>query len=106
MSESYYKYHVFFCTNKREDGKSCCQDYNADAVREFAKGVIKSQGLQKKGGVRINSAGCLNRCAEGPALVVYPDATWYTYVDQEDVEEIIESHLKGGKLVERLLLPK
>ncbi len=58
--------------------------------------------LNGKGKVRMNRAGCLDRCAEGPVLVVYPEAVWYTYVDQEDVDEIIESHLKNGKVVERL----
>jgi (2Fe-2S) ferredoxin len=37
--------------------------------------------------------------------VVYPDATWYTYVDEADIDEIVDSHLKQGKVVERLLLP-
>ncbi len=58
--------------------------------------------LNGKGKVRVNRAGCLDRCAEGPVLVVYPEAVWYTYVDQEDVDEIIESHLKNDKVVERL----
>jgi (2Fe-2S) ferredoxin len=58
--------------------------------------------LNGKGKVRMNRAGCLDRCSEGPVLVVYPEAVWYTYVDQEDVDEIVESHLKNGKVVERL----
>ena len=37
--------------------------------------------------------------------VVYPEATWYTYVDKDDIDEIVQSHLKDGKSVERLLLP-
>jgi len=56
------------------------------------------------GKVRINSAGCLDRCAQGPVIVVYPEAVWYTYVDQEDIDEIVESHLAQGKVVERLLI--
>jgi (2Fe-2S) ferredoxin len=55
--------------------------------------------------VRINTAGCLDRCAEGPVVVVYPEATWYTYVDKEDLEEILSEHLIGGRVVERLRLP-
>jgi (2Fe-2S) ferredoxin len=55
--------------------------------------------------VRVNKAGCLDRCAGGPVAVVYPDETWYTYVDSNDIDEIVESHLIGGKPVERLLLP-
>ena len=56
-------------------------------------------------GVRVNQAGCLDRCAGGPVLVVYPEAVWYTYVDNQDIDEIIESHLQNGQVVERLLLP-
>jgi (2Fe-2S) ferredoxin len=52
--------------------------------------------------VRVNQAGCLDRCEEGPCVVVYPDAVWYTYVDRADVDEIIEEHLKNGRTVERL----
>jgi len=58
--------------------------------------------MRGQGQVRINQAGCLDRCEEGPCLVVYPEATWYTYVDTSDIDEIIDSHLVGGKPVERL----
>jgi (2Fe-2S) ferredoxin len=54
--------------------------------------------------VRINTAGCLDRCAEGPVMVVYPEAVWYTYLDHEDIEEIIQEHLVNGRVVERLLI--
>ena len=71
-------------------------------MRDYAKKRCKEEGLVSSGEVRINSAGCLNRCEEGPALVVYPEATWYKWVDQEDIDEIIESHLINNTPVERL----
>lgn len=74
-------------------------------MRDYAKDAVKAAGMQKPGGVRINSAGCLNRCSEGPVIVVYPEAVWYTYVDQEDIDEIIDKHLKNGEVVERLRIP-
>lgn len=98
---SYYRYHVFFCTNQREDG-ACCQNHGAQALRDHAKARIKSLKMSGEGGVRINTAGCLDRCNEGPVIVVYPDAVWYTYVDQEDIDEIIDEHLCHGRVVERL----
>jgi (2Fe-2S) ferredoxin len=61
-------------------------------------------GLNGAGGVRINQAGCLDRCAGGPVLVVYPEAVWYTYVDKHDIDEIIHTHLQQGQVVERLRL--
>jgi (2Fe-2S) ferredoxin len=106
MSDPYYKHHVFFCVNQRDDGGQCCQDCGAMEMRNYAKKRCKELGIHTKGGVRINSAGCLNRCSEGPVIVVYPEGTWYTYVDQEDIDQIIDDHLLKGNVVKRLQLPE
>ena len=71
-------------------------------MRAYTKERVKSLGLAGKGGVRINTAGCLDRCSEGPVIVVYPEEVWYTYVDQEDLDEIIQEHLVHGQVVKRL----
>ena len=71
-------------------------------IRDYAKKKIKDLDLSGKGKVRVNQAGCLDRCQEGPVCVVYPEGTWYTYVDELDVDEIIESHLVQGNPVDRL----
>lgn len=102
---SYYRHHLFFCTNQRDDGSPCCQDFNARQARDYVKTKIKELGLHGPGVCRVNTAGCLDRCAEGPVIVVYPEAVWYTYVDHEDLDEIIEKHIKTGEVVERLRLP-
>ena len=99
---AYYRRHIFFCTNKREDGSACCANRSAQALRDYAKARVKALGLAGVGKVRINNAGCLDRCEEGPVIVVYPEEVWYTYVDQEDIDEIIEEHLVNGRVVERL----
>ncbi len=99
---SYYKRHVFFCCNQREPPETCCNNHGALEMQAYAKQRIKSLRLDGKGKVRINKAGCLDRCKEGPILVVYPDAVRYTYVDKHDVEEIIDSHVVYGRIVERL----
>ena len=101
---SYYKHHVFFCTNLREDGSACCQRFNAQAMRDYAKKRSKELGIAGKGQIRINNAGCLDRCNEGPVLVVYPEGVWYSYIDQSDIDEIIEEHLVNGRVVERLTI--
>jgi (2Fe-2S) ferredoxin len=98
----YYKHHVFFCLNQRDDGRECCADRGSPALQEYAKRRIKELGMSGQGRVRINKAGCLDRCELGPVLVVYPEEVWYTYVDQEDIDEIIDSHLVKGQVVERL----
>jgi (2Fe-2S) ferredoxin len=99
---SHFQHHVFFCTNQRANGESCCNDHGANGVRAYAKDRVKALGERIPGKVRINSAGCLDRCDKGPVMVIYPAAVWYTYVDKDDVDEIIESHLGQGKVVERL----
>lgn len=99
---SYYRYHVFFCTNLRDDGSQCCQQCGAQEARDYVKQQVKKRGATIPYKVRINSAGCLDRCAEGPVIVVYPEATWYTYIDHADLDEIIDEHLVHGRVVERL----
>jgi len=101
---SWYRHHLFVCTNQRKDGKTCCADFGAEKARAYLKQRCKELGIHGKGEVRINDAGCLDRCEEGPVLVVYPEETWYTYVDREDLEEIITRHLLRGEVVERLLI--
>ena len=100
----YYKTHVFCCTNERPAGheRGCCKEKGSEKLRNYMKARVKELGLE---GVRINTAGCLDRCELGPTMVIYPEGTWYTYKTPEDVEEIIETHLQGGGRVQRLLMP-
>jgi len=102
---SYYERHIFFCLNQRTNGENCCADHRAQEAFDRCKAQVKAQGLAGPGKVRVNKAGCLDRCAAGPVAVVYPEAVWYTYVDTQDIDEIVESHLKRGQVVERLLTP-
>lgn len=103
---SFYKHHVFFCLNQRDAGatRPSCAGCGAERLQEHAKKRVKQLGLAGEGQVRINKAGCLDRCELGPVLVVYPEATWYTFLDESDIDEIIDSHLVAGKPVERLLV--
>jgi len=101
---SYYRYHLFFCTNLREDGRACCGRHGAQKMRDYLKQRVKAQGLTGPGGVRVSTAGCMDRCDKGPVIVIYPEAVWYTFVDAEDIDEILEKHLLNGEVVERLLV--
>lgn len=99
---NFYEHHVFFCLNERDPPRACCACHDAERLQHYAKKRIKALGLNGEGRIRINRAGCLDRCEEGPVIVVYPEGVWYTYIDESDIDEIIESHLIGGKPVERL----
>ncbi len=102
---SYYERHIFFCLNERKSGEEACANHRAQEAFDRCKSQVKAAGLNGPGRVRVNKAGCLDRCAAGPVVVVYPEAVWYSYVDAEDIDEIVESHLKNGQVVERLLTP-
>ena len=99
---SYFERHVFFCCNQREPGETCCNALGATETQTYAKDRIAQLKMKGECKVRINKAGCLDRCDEGPVLVVYPDNVWYTLVDKTDVDEIISEHLQNGRVVERL----
>ena len=103
--EPYYKRHIFFCLNHRSSGDACCAALPAQQGFDRCKALVKDKGLNGKGQVRVNKSGCLDRCAGGPVAVVYPEGVWYTFVDDGDIDEIVESHLIGGQVVKRLQLP-
>jgi (2Fe-2S) ferredoxin len=101
----YFTHHIFCCGNERPAGhpRGCCKDKGGDALHNYMKVRAKEMGLQN---IRVNKAGCLDRCELGPTVVVYPEGVWYTVATREDVEEILEKHIKGGEAVERLRLTK
>ncbi|MDB5879319.1 MAG: 2Fe-2S ferredoxin [Variovorax sp.] len=102
---SYYERHIFFCLNERKNGEDSCARHDAQEGFDRCKSRVKELGLSGVGKVRVNKAGCLDRCAGGPVAVVYPEGVWYTFVDKSDIDEIVESHLQNGQIVERLVLP-
>jgi (2Fe-2S) ferredoxin len=97
-----YRHHVFVCENRRdaEDPRGCCAAKGSEAIRQALKEEIARRGLKRE--VRANAAGCLDACAHGPTVVVYPEGIWYGGVRVEDVPEIVERHLVNGVPVERL----
>jgi (2Fe-2S) ferredoxin len=101
----YFERHVFVCTNVREldNPKGSCSRRGGDAVRERFKQELHDRGLKAR--FRANAAGCLDQCAHGCTVVVYPEQVWYGKVTPDDVPEIVEKHLLAGEPVERLLLP-
>jgi len=104
---SYYQHHLFVCTNQRAPGapRQCCANAGAAEARDRAKQRIQQLKLAAPGKVRVNMAGCMERCEEGPVMVVYPEGIWYRYASIADVDEIIDEHIVNGRIVERLRLP-
>ena len=100
----YFKRHIFFCLNERSNGEAACSQHRAQDAFDHCKRTVRAAGLSGAGGVRVNRAGCLDRCAGGPVAVVYPEGVWYTYVDLSDVDEIVDAHLRQGQVVHRLVL--
>jgi (2Fe-2S) ferredoxin len=100
-----FQRHVFVCTNERpaDDPKGCCKAKGGVEVRDKMKAELKARGISKL--VRANNAGCLDQCERGVTVVVYPEQVWYGGVTVDDVVEIIDKHLIGGQIVDRLLIP-
>jgi (2Fe-2S) ferredoxin len=100
----FYSAHVFCCTNRRPDGhkRGSCAARGSEQLRNYMKAQAKEMGLEPN--IRINSAGCLERCELGPTMVIYPEGIWYTYQTKEDIDEILQTHVVGGGRVERLML--
>jgi (2Fe-2S) ferredoxin len=100
-----FERHIFICTNQRPEGhpRGCCSPSGEGELHRFFKVKLAQRGI--KGTVRANKSGCLDQCEIGPTVVVYPEAVWYGHVTPEDVDEIIDSHIIGGRPVERLIIP-
>ena len=92
-----YEQHVFVCTT----GSTYPTQEDTEAYVKLMRAEIAKAGLH--GEIRINKSGCFSQCGNGPMIVVYPENVWYTGVRAEDVQEIVQSHLIGGKPIERLL---
>ncbi len=90
-TRSPYLKHLFVCVNKRDPGVTCCAHGGGELILQKLKAFVKANGLNGK--VRVSSSGCMDLCALGPNVMVYPDNRWYHPVSLEDVDRIIEEHL-------------
>ena len=99
-----FQKHVFICNNKRteDDPRGSCSARGSEDLLDYANERIHALGL--KGKIRVNKAGCLDACAHGPTMVIYPDDTWYSPKTKEDVEEIITGHIRNNRITERLII--
>ena len=89
------KHHVLICA-----GTGCSSSDSMEVMNALEK-QLADAGLTAE--IDVVKTGCFGFCSLGPIMVVYPEGTFYTHVKVSDVPEIVESHFKGGQLVERLL---
>lgn len=102
---STFKRHIFVCINQRtpDDPRGSCSKLGSEALHARFKAEAKRLNL--KDVVRANKAGCLDHCAQGPSVVIYPEGVWYSVKTDADVTEIMERHVLNGEIVTRLLMP-
>lgn len=100
-----FTHHLFICGNRREPGHSrgCCDPEGTDALRSALKAELQRRGLNAQ--IRANSAGCLDQCEFGPALVIYPQGIWYGNVQLDDIPQIVQHTLVEGRVLEHLAIP-
>ena len=100
----YFEAHLFVCCNRRPDGhvRGSCAARGSEKLRDYMKVRAKEMGLPK---VRVNLAGCLDRCELGPCMVIYPEGVWYKIESTADVDAVLEQHVRDGGRAEALLLP-
>ena len=101
---NHYTKHIFLCTNQKIPGKACCANTGGELFFDYLKKKLGALEMQGPGKCRISKSGCLGRCDLGPAIVIYPEGTWYTYTSFSDIDEIITTHLIENGTVERLLI--
>lgn len=106
QDDLYFEHHIFCCLNERKTGhkRGSCIESGAQKLFNYLKARMKELGY--KGQIRVNKAGCLDRCELGPVMVIYPEAVWYSYHSITDIEEIIEKHIQNGEIVSRLKLDR
>lgn len=99
-----YQKHLFICTNQRatDHPRGSCDRDGIGALQVAFKKELAAHGLTTE--IRANKAGCLDQCEHGPVVVVYPEGVWYGGVTAADIPEIVESHIMGGRPVERIRL--
>jgi (2Fe-2S) ferredoxin len=99
----FYQRHIFMCTNVRPEGhpRGCCSAGGSEKLRSYMREKARQMGIEN---IRCNASGCLERCELGPNMVIYPEGVWYHYETTQDIDEILETHVKNGGRVARLML--
>lgn len=100
-----YDFHLFICQNQRPEGHKfgCCLSKGSDKILTYLKNRVKELGLTK---ICVTKSGCLGLCDKGPAVVIYPEGTWYSIKSLEDAERVLQQHLRQHQKVNDLEIGK
>jgi len=101
--EPVYRIHVFCCVNERPPShwRGSCGGKRSRQLCDYMCRLAMTHGVRR---IRINHAGCMNVCEHGPVMVIYPEGAWYRFEDENDISEILQSHILRGRAVPRLAL--
>ena len=100
-----YDKHFFVCQNERSDpSKKSCGKEQAQMMVQALRDSVRAIHSDPTASIRVRAqaCACLDACADGPTLVVYPEGVWYGGVKPADAHEIVEAHLGDGTPVRRL----
>jgi len=103
---NFYQKHLFFCTNRKINGKKCCAQADPELYISYAQQLLKEQMVYGPGKIRVTKSGCLGRCKLGPCAVIYPEGVWYRYENEKDIKTIIDEHLINNRVVDNLLIDR
>lgn len=95
-----FRQHIFVCTQGKAEGVTSCPSNGSLRVLQALERELTAHGLDDQ--VQVTTCGCLGLCDDGPVLITYPEGVWYHKVREEDVPEIVNSHLRSGQVVSRL----
>jgi (2Fe-2S) ferredoxin len=100
----FFEAHIFVCCNRRPDEhpRGSCAAKGSEKLRDYMKARAKEMGLKN---IRVNSAGCLDRCELGPCVVIYPEGIWYKVATTADVDAVLERHVRDGGRADVLVMP-
>jgi len=97
------KKHIFVCASVRLNGKvtGTCERKESHNLLAMINEEVSDRGIGDE--VMVTSTGCLGICDKGPVVIVYPEATWYGEVTEDDIPEIMDA-LEENTIVERLVI--
>ena len=95
---------IFVCTNQRAEGERvCCMSGGGCELRDRLKAMVKARQLRSK--VRVSQSGCMDRCEDGPNIMVFPDNVWFSRVTEADLEAILDAVIRSLETGEALAPP-